>query len=274
MRLWRIIGKRKEMAKNMNQRNEIVEATLSPPSTPVSVPQVERANVIRYVAATLVEYSPGHWWEADSADEVAVGAVLTQQTRWENVKKAIANLKREGLLSLKAIAGACTDKLEHAIRPVGFYRVKAKRLVALANALLPVGCVQGLSHMGIREARRLLLSVNGVGPETADSILLYGAGLPVLVVDAYTHRILTRVLGLPEQKLAYASLQQQITENLTEADVYYFRRLHAGFVELAKNCCKTRPICAGCVLGALCRHNGTSSLGTILREVRHDTPEE
>ncbi|MEW6243314.1 MAG: endonuclease [Bacillota bacterium] len=235
---------------------------------------MDRANVIRCVAATLAERSPDHWWEADSADEVAVGAVLTQQTSWENVKKAIGNLRKEGLLSLEAIAGACTDKIENAIRPAGFYRVKARRLVALANALLPVGCVKGLYHMDIREARRFLLSINGVGPETADSILLYGAGLPVLVVDAYTHRILTRVLGLPEQRFDYAALQQQITGSLKAADVSYYRRLHAGFVELAKSCCKTRPSCTDCVLDVLCRHNGASALGRIVREVRHGTPEE
>ncbi|MHB1319171.1 MAG: hypothetical protein ACYCYF_11185, partial [Anaerolineae bacterium] len=141
----------------------------------------------------LKAYGPQHWWPGDTPFEVTVGAVLTQNTAWHNVSIAIGNLKAAGLLNLDGLLSAPAEQVSQMIRPAGFYRVKTVRLLNLLEALKEHGGLNALQTLSTEETRGVLLAVNGVGPETADCILLYALGRPVFVVDSYTRRLMVRL---------------------------------------------------------------------------------
>jgi endonuclease-3 related protein len=192
-------------------------------------------------------YGPQRWWPAESAFEVAVGAVLTQNTAWRNVEAAMANLKQAGALSLGGLLALAPEELAGLIRPAGYYRLKERRLRNLLEMLAACGGLPGLAELPLDEARQRLLAVNGVGPETADSILLYALDRPAFVVDAYTGRILARH-GLAREKAAYHELQELFTAALP-ADPALYNELHALLVRLgAGRCRRSRPRCEGCPL--------------------------
>ncbi|MCB2228429.1 MAG: endonuclease III domain-containing protein [Desulfarculaceae bacterium] len=195
----------------------------------------------------LDAYGPQDWWPGDTPFEVMIGAVLTQNTNWGNVEKAIANLKRADELSLPALSALPPQKLAELIRPAGYYNLKAKRL---ANLLAMIherwdGDLEWFFSQGTDTVRRSLLEVKGVGPETADSIALYAAQKPVFVVDAYTFRILGRHC-LAEPDMGYFELQEVFMDALP-AEVALFNEYHALLVRLGKERCKkTNPRCEGC----------------------------
>jgi len=196
-------------------------------------------------------YGPQHWWPADSALEVIVGAILTQNTTWHAVEKAIARIKGRRLLSITALHQTPIDKLAHLIRPAGYFRLKARRLKNLIDLL--VGDYSGdLERMGglpARELRDKLLAVNGIGPETADCILLYAFGRPVFVVDAYTLRVMSRHRLVPP-KARYGELQGLFMRHLPP-DAAVFNEYHALLVQVGKRHCRRTPSCPGCPLEAL-----------------------
>lgn len=198
----------------------------------------------------LAAYGPQHWWPADSPFEVAVGALLTQNTNWQNVEKAIGGLKKAGLLEPEAIIRADNKTLETAVRPSGFFRQKAARLRILCRFWLDAGGDAGLKALGLEQARKQLLKLNGIGPETADSILLYALDMPIFVVDAYTRRIASR-LGLCPPDIGYHALQAYFHQRLPH-DVTLFNELHALIVAHAKQHCRVRPGCAACPLATDC----------------------
>ena len=168
----------------------------------------------RIYSCLLKTYGPQNWWPGDSPFEVMVGAILTQSAAWSNVEKAIANLKAAGALSPQAIRALPADELAQLIRPSGYYNAKAKKLKAMAAWLGSYDDnLDEAFGKDTAELRRELLSVHGIGPETADSILLYAAGKPVFVIDAYTRRVLGR-LGLASGKESYDELQRLYTANL------------------------------------------------------------
>jgi endonuclease-3 related protein len=177
-----------------------------------------------------------------------VGAVLTQNTNWVNVSRAIANLKEAGLLSVDALFTLPTDILAHYIRPAGYYNLKAGRLKNLLALVAQYeNGLDGLFAEDTHTLRERLLSVRGIGPETADSIMLYAAGRPVFVVDAYTHRILTRHALIPEEA-DYYEIQDYFLDQLP-ADAALFNEYHALLVRLGKDFCnKSKPRCALCPL--------------------------
>jgi len=181
--------------------------------------------------------------------EVMVGAVLTQNTAWKNVEKALAALHESGLVDARCLQRVSHERLAAAIRSSGYYNEKAKKLKALA-AFLRAHPVPALLAASAEELRPALLAVHGVGPETADSILLYALGKPVFVVDAYTKRIFSR-LGLAAPSARYAELQQLFHGNL-ERDAALFNEYHALIVEHGKNTCSRKPACETCVLRRLC----------------------
>lgn len=188
-----------------------------------------------------------HWWPADTPFEVCVGAILTQNTNWRNVEKAISNLKDSGLLRPDAIASIKEERLQELIRPSGFYRQKAKRLKRFCEWLVGVGGIDSLREWETERLREELLSIPGIGPETADSILLYAFDRPVFVVDAYTYRIFVRH-GLVDEDVGYDELQELFMRNLPP-DVDMFKEYHALLVEVGKRFCKRRkPDCGGCPL--------------------------
>jgi len=197
----------------------------------------------------LAAYGPQGWWPADSPFEVAVGAILTQNTNWKNVERAIGNLRREGLLEAAALARVDAERLAEIIRPAGYYRVKAKRLKNFIRLLEKQfgGSPDALFGLGTAALRETILGVTGIGPETADSIVLYAAHRPVFVVDAYTARVLYRH-GLTEAEATYEDLQELMQEALAE-DVALYQEYHALLVAVGKRQCKkAAPACRGCPL--------------------------
>ncbi len=199
-------------------------------------------------------YGPQHWWPGDTPFEVMVGAVLTQNTAWGNVERAIANLKASGRLSCRGILTLSDAALAELIRPAGYFNVKARRLKALCTFLDTEGAAEQPDAMRdtatLPELRRRLLAVHGVGEETADSILLYALGLPVFVVDAYTRRIFSR-LKLIAGDESYARIQQSFEAALPR-EVALYNEYHALIVHLGKTVCRPRPRCAECPLRVVC----------------------
>jgi endonuclease-3 related protein len=186
----------------------------------------------------LSVYGKQNWWPADSPYEVMVGAILTQNTNWKNVEKAISNLKREDLLSPNAILETDNPKLETLIRPSGFFRQKAERLKLATEKWLELE--RGNGELETVDLRNHWLSVKGIGPETADSILLYAFDRPVFVIDAYT-RCFCDYFGLFSGK-GYDEYQEFFESNLPE-DVELYKEYHALIVEWGKNRkLKTQPL--------------------------------
>ena len=185
------------------------------------------------------------WWPGDT-DEVMIGAILTQQTRWENVEQALRLLEGKDLRTMAALASAGTAEIEDAIRCTGFYRVKARRLKALAvYATVTCGGVEAMRSLPTEMLRDGLLSVNGIGEETADSILCYGFGRTSFVIDAYTDRI-SRCAGITTPRPGLKAL----FESVLEKDTRIYRQTHAHIVEYAKGWC-TKKRCEGCRITAL-----------------------
>jgi endonuclease III related protein len=190
-----------------------------------------------------------NWWPADTAFEVCVGAILTQNTAWTNVKKALGNLKQKRLMTATAILSAPESEVREAIKPAGFFNQKTRYLVNFCR-FLSEHPLKELRKTGTAECRRLLLSVKGIGKETADSILLYALDKPVFVVDAYTKRIFSR-MGFVKKDAGYDELQKYFHDNL-EPDVTLYKDFHAQIVMLAKTSCRKKPSCRDCVLKGIC----------------------
>lgn len=199
--------------------------------------------------AMLAALGPSQWWPGDTPFEVAVGAILTQNTNWGNVEKAIANLKREKALEPKALARLPRERLEECLRPAGYFRLKAQRLTHFLDFLKAEAglSMEALAKREPGALREKLLGVKGIGPETADSILLYAVGAPVFVVDAYTQRICSRH-GLIPEETGYHELQSLFMDALPR-DTALYNEYHALIVRTAKQwCLKKAPRCQGCPL--------------------------
>ncbi len=196
-----------------------------------------------------------HWWPALSKryrrEEVCLGAILTQNTAWTNVEKAFTGLRDAGWLDLRRLASAPLQDIARAIRPAGYFNQKALRIRAFAHYAESHGGLRRLLTQEIAPLRAELLALKGIGPETADSMILYAADLPVFVVDAYTRRILAR-LGATAPDASYAELQDFCTSRLPRAAAI-FNEFHALLVRLAKeHCTKRRPRCESCPLTRAC----------------------
>jgi len=198
----------------------------------------------------LVAHGPQHWWPGDTPFEIMVGAVLTQNTAWTNVEKAIANLKRARALTPGAIVRAQHKKLAAWLRPSGYFNIKAQRLKAMCRWLIGQGGARRLARMNTHDLRAALIAVHGVGPETADDIVLYAFHRPVFVIDAYTRRIFAR-LGLIKGDEGYETLRHLFESNL-KPDVRLFNEYHALIVKHGKDICRKRPLCAACCLAEAC----------------------
>ena len=198
-------------------------------------------------------YGPRHWWPADSPFEVCIGAILTQSTSWKNVEKAIANLKEAGLLSPAGILKTENRKLARLIRPSLYYNVKARKLKEFVRFLNDGygGKVEAMAKVPTDELREELLGVWGLGPETADSILLYALCRPTFVIDAYTKRIFGR-LGLVNEDATYDEVKG-FFESALPKDAALYNEYHALIVEHGKNACRTKAKCDGCPLQKDCR---------------------
>ena len=191
-----------------------------------------------------------HWWPGDSRFEIMVGAVLTQNTAWTNVERAIANLKRAGALTPEAMVKAPHRRLAAWLKPSGYFNVKAKRLKEMCRWLIGRGGVRGLARLSIHDLRAALIAVHGIGPETADDIVLYAFERPAFVIDAYTRRIFAR-LGLIRGDEGYETLRH-LFERALGADAPLFNEYHALIVRHGKDTCRKRPLCGDCCLAGIC----------------------
>lgn len=214
----------------------------------------DREWLLRIYQALLSSYGPQNWWPGDTPFEVIVGAVLTQNTAWQNVALAIANLKQAGLLSLESLLKAEPEEVKALMGPAGYFNVKYERLMNLLSFLKGYGIyLEGLQALRLEELRAGLLQVKGVGPETADSILLYAFERPVFVVDAYTRRLVSRLGHQWVEKASYDDVQRFFMDALPE-DIDLYNEFHALIVVHCKDVCKKRPLCQGCCLLSLnCR---------------------
>lgn len=199
----------------------------------------------------LEAYGPQHWWPAESPLEVLVGAVLTQNTNWQGVEKAMASLKLHNLLNPHKLQAIPTEDLARLIKPAGYYNLKARRLKNLITFVTEAysGDLETMKQTGPGRLREELLAVNGVGPETADSILLYALQKPVFVVDTYTYRVMSRH-GLVGEEVSYDELQELFTQHLP-VEVKLFNEYHALLVRVGKLHCQRQPRCQGCPLEPL-----------------------
>lgn len=242
-----------------------------------SAPPRLRGEITLYYTALLSRYGPQNWWPAHSRFEVIIGAYLTQNTNWSNVEKALLNLRRARRLSVKGMREAPLDELEALVRPSGYFRQKARNLKTFI-AFLDRQYSGSLTRMFAQPTGKLrseLLELNGVGPETADSILLYAGNHPVFVVDAYTRRVLLRH-GIIGEKTGYEEIRSLIelaissseaeslvvqnsgsdprhpvsrmSSSIRSALAQHYNELHALIVRVGNHYCRTKPICEGCPL--------------------------
>lgn len=206
----------------------------------------------KYFTALSKRIGPCNWWPGETPFEIAVGAILVQNTNWINVEKAIDNLKNNDGLTPQGLRRFSLEELQELIRPSGFFRMKALRLNNFLDFLEQnsAQCITELAELETYELREKLLAVKGIGPETADSILLYGLNKPVFVVDAYTRRIFNRHM-LVHEDISYQELQDFFMDVL-DPDAELYNEFHALLVVTAKKWCKkTNPDCENCPLNEL-----------------------
>ncbi len=209
-------------------------------------------------------YGPQYWWPADTPFEVMIGAILTQNTAWSNVEKAITNLRKNDCLTAERIIATPHEQLAQWLKPSGYFNIKAKRLQSYCRWYLDQGGWRNTSKRTTAELRNALLTINGVGPETADDILLYAFKRPVFVIDTYTRRLFSRLEMIQEDE-DYESLRIRFENALKTVGDHHtrlFNEYHALIVHHAKQYCRKRPLCHQCCLKQRCtyterkRHTG------------------
>ncbi len=205
-------------------------------------------KLMSFYRVLLERFGPQNWWPGDGPFEVMVGAVLTQNTNWANVEKAIKNLKDADMLCPEKIDRLSQQELAPLIRPAGYFNIKSRRLKNLVRWLCRDygGSVNELAGIATDRLREELLSINGVGPETADSIILYAFERPTFVVDTYTYRILVRHSCI-DMESDYEQTKEYCQANLPD-DVALYNEFHALIVRLGKDHCRPKPRCSGCPL--------------------------
>lgn len=218
-----------------------------------------RRDLVAIYRILLRRHGHAGWWPAESPFEVCVGALLTQNTAWTNVEKTLAVLRGRRLLSFEALSALPSARLGPLLRSSGFFNVKARRLRAFLAFLGREygGRAEALPHEDPRMLRRRLLAVDGIGPETADSIALYAAGHPIFVVDAYTRRVFARLGYLPP-RAGYDEIQRFFMDRLPR-DAGLYNDYHAQIVRLAKDACRKQPRCERCPLARRCPREGVAA---------------
>jgi endonuclease-3 related protein len=214
---------------------------------------MQKRDILLKIYNSLYNYfGPLKWWPGDTPFEIMVGAILTQNTSWSNVEKALDNLKKENLLEPRKLYYLHQEELAQLIKPSGYYNIKARRLKNFINLFINdfEGSAEKMFSGDSGELRKKLLNVNGIGPETADSILLYAGKKPFFVVDAYTKRVFSRH-KLISKDSTYYQIQEYFSQNL-DGNVELFNEFHAQIVMLGKTICSSKnPDCAKCPIAFL-----------------------
>jgi len=225
----------------------------------LSIKGASTGSLLTMFTALYVHFGDPHWWPGETPFEVCIGAILTQNTSWANVERGISNMKGKGLLDPFALLSAPIDELVTAVMPAGYHNRKAAYLRSFSSYLVERygGHITSMGQVPTARLRDELLKMKGVGKETADSMLCYAFNRPVLVIDAYTHRVLERYYGTswhlpgPGMKGSYAAVQGHLMEKL-RGDALIYNRFHALIVLLAKDLCRKRPLCSDCPLRRFC----------------------
>ena len=206
-----------------------------------------KSSLIAIYKSLYDVFGPQHWWPAKTRFEIIVGAILTQQTTWENVEKAIKNLRENKLLTTESLAKAPLKKIEELVQPAGYYHQKSKRLKEISTYFLRKyrGNLNNFFKKGTKNLREELLALRGIGKETADSILLYAGEKRIFVVDAYTKRVFSRLGLLPAGD--YDKIRMFFENNLPK-NIKIYQEFHALLVKLGKDFCKSKPLCKLCPL--------------------------
>jgi endonuclease-3 related protein len=235
-----------------------LERATPTPEKPRRRPPASDASLLRIYDRLRDHFGPAGWWPGETPFEVCVGAILVQNTAWTNAAKALAVLRRRGLLEFAALRRLTAARIGPLIRSSGYYRVKARRLHAFLRFLDARygGRVEAMRREERWQLRAALLEVPGVGRETADSIALYAAGQPLFVIDAYTRRVFAR-LGLLRGDEPYDALQRFFMEKLPQRAELY-NDFHAQIVTLGKEFCRVRPRCSLCPLTEICVRRGVA----------------
>lgn len=218
---------------------------------------MKMAKLLEVYERLQTAFGPQHWWPGETPFEIMVGAVLVQNTAWKNVERAIANLREAGVMAPRALYALSVEELAELIRPAGYYQVKAGRLRNLLKIVIDEygGDLDAMFRTDLARLREQLLGVHGIGPETADAILLYAGGLPTFVVDTYTHRVLARH-GWIGYDADYHEIKDYF-EAALPADARLYNEYHALLVRLGKEYCrKTAPKCDACPLAAMLPASG------------------
>lgn len=217
-------------------------------------------NFLDIYNSLLKHFGPQHWWPGETPFEVIIGAILTQNTSWDNVEKAIASLKVSGSFTPEGLFSLPTEKLALLIKSSGYFNIKAKRLKNFLSFLFADydGDITRMMKEDGLILRHKLLSVNGIGPETADSILLYAAEHPVFVIDAYTRRIFSRH-GYIDADATYHQMQELFMKYLPQ-DTYLYNEYHALIVRVGKELCRTTPNCVSCPVEYDLHKNGKNAI--------------
>jgi len=234
---------------------------------------MEENALWRLYHTLLAYYGPQHWWPAETPFEVIIGAILTQSTAWRNVEQAIQNLKRAGALSPAELAARPESELAALIRPAGYFNAKARKIKAFVHHLMTVhgGRLESLFDQDVPSLRRELLGLHGIGPETADCIILYAAGQPSFVIDAYTRRILERLGLISNARADYTALQALFTSHLPR-DTALYQEYHALLVRHGKELCRRIPRCGNCPLAATCALGRAQHAIPPPADLPHPTP--
>ena len=217
----------------------------------MTTPEKNNRGIRAIYDTLLAAYGPQRWWPAETPTEVVIGAILTQNTAWTNVERAIANLRGADRLTWPALHAISAEDLGELIRPSGYFRVKSKRLKAFTDVICRDfgGSLDRLLDGGIDAARERLLAIHGIGPETADSILLYAGGRPSFVIDTYTHRLVRRHF-LIDGEADYESLRAMF-QAVIDPDAAVYNEYHALIVRVGKEHCRVRARCDGCPIAHL-----------------------
>jgi len=211
---------------------------------------------IKSVYQTLHKaYGTQQWWPADSRFEIMVGAVLTQNTAWRNVELAFNNFKQTYSFLAESIFESSHEQLASWIKPSGYFNIKAKRLRNFCQWYVEQGVYDALKHLRTNSLRQRLLTVNGIGPETADDIILYAFSRKVFVIDAYTRRIFSR-LEISDADIGYERLREIFEKALGKEQVKLFNEYHALIVMHGKDVCRAKPRCDECCLAKSCKRTG------------------
>lgn len=208
-------------------------------------------KLIKIYKKLLRCFGPQHWWPGETVLEIIIGAILTQNTSWKNVEKAINKLKSKNILNYPSLKKITEEKLAVYITSSGYYRIKARRIKSFLGFLEKKykGKIYNLKRIKLEKLRKELLSINGIGPETADSILLYALNKPIFVIDAYTKRIFSRH-NFMSHNVSYETAQRFFMQNLPK-DIFLYNEFHALIVKVGNIYCKKTPECVKCPLNSL-----------------------